>query len=203
MKKLFFLIAIILLVSCNSKDKKPLIGKTAYQQEMNANFKDASKTPLKPNDLKKFKGLDFYPVDSSLIVIAKLTKTPNAPIFEFSTTGERTPLYRSYGILYFTINGVASKLTVYKNMDPSLEPEYEDYLFLPFTDFTTGNSSYAGGRYIDLRTGDETKEGTMKLNFNEAYNPYCAYNEKYSCPVVPEENHISTEIKAGVMAFKK
>ncbi len=76
------------------------------------------------------------------------------------------------------------------------KPEYKDYLFLPFTDLTTGDETYGGGRYLGLRI---PKEGSpLIINFNLAYNPYCAYNEKYSCPIVPKENELPVAIRAGV-----
>ncbi len=80
------------------------------------------------------------------------------------------------------------------------EEGYDDYLFLPFLDETNGDESYGGGRYVEARipAGD-----TLIINFNEAYNPYCAYNERYSCPIVPRANYINTRIKAGVKAFDK
>ena len=79
------------------------------------------------------------------------------------------------------------------------QEEYRDYLFLPFTDKTNGSETYTGGRYIDL----SIPEGdTLEINFNKAYNPYCAYNPKYSCPIVPGVNALDTEVRAGVKAFK-
>jgi uncharacterized protein (DUF1684 family) len=86
MKNYLILFCIALLVSCNSKDKRPLIGDTPYQQELNSTYKDASKSPLKKSDLKSFKGLDFFPVDSSYIVTAKFVKATNASIFKMATT---------------------------------------------------------------------------------------------------------------------
>jgi uncharacterized protein (DUF1684 family) len=77
---------------------------------------------------------------------------------------------------------------------------FEDYLFLPFLDDTNGETSYAGGRYLDLRI---PKNDLIILDFNETYNPYCAYNERYSCPIVPRENYIPLKIEAGIKAFKK
>lgn len=198
----YFLLAFVLL-ACNSSGKKPLMGKTPFQQKMNAEFRDASKSPLSEKQRKKFNGLDFYPIDSSLIVTAKLTKTPNALAFHFPTTGKRAPLYRSYGIVSFKIDTVNYKLTVYKNEEPNLEAGYENYLFLPFKDKTSGTTSYKAGRYIQLFTTDEQKNGTIVINFNEAYNPYCAYNAKYQCPLTPDDNFINTEIRAGVMDFKE
>lgn len=202
MKKLF-LIAIIIFVSCNSQGKRPLIGDSAYQQNLNASYKDASTSPLKTTDLKNFKGLDFFPIDSTYIVIATLTKIENAVIFKMPTTTERTPLYKEFGILNFSLKGKNCELTVYQSQDEVKDEKYKDYLFLPFTDETCGNESYGGGRYMDILTTDVRKNSTVLLNFNNTYNPYCAYNEKYSCPLTPRKNHLSLEIKAGVKAFKK
>jgi uncharacterized protein (DUF1684 family) len=72
--------------------------------------------------------------------------------------------------------------------------------FLPFTDETNGMESYGGGRYIDLNV---PKGNKLIIDFNSAYNPYCAYNDKYSCPIVPRENYLKTRIEAGVKTFKK
>lgn len=204
MKKLIFILFITSFISCKTQSKRYTdAGLNKFQKELNADYKDASKSPLKKKDLKNFKGLDFYPVDKNLIINAKLTKTPNAKVFEFPTTTDRKPLYKSYGIAEFSINGVPCKLTIYKDQDPSPDPRYKDYLFLPFTDLTSGNTTYGGGRFMDLYTTDENEDGTITLNFNNAYNPYCAYNERYSCPLTPVENHLDVEVKAGVKAFKK
>ena len=79
------------------------------------------------------------------------------------------------------------------------DEEFVDYLFLPFTDLTNGEATYAGGRYIDLAIPDGD---TLIIDFNKSYNPYCAYNKKYSCPIVPKVNHLEIDINAGVKAFK-
>ncbi|SDS29624.1 hypothetical protein SAMN05216503_2601 [Polaribacter sp. KT25b] len=190
-------------MSCNSQDKRPLMGETEYQKELNASYKDASKSPLKKKDLKNFKGLDFFPIDSTFIVTAKLTKTENAPTFEMATTTDRKPIYKEYGILNFTLKGKECQLTIYQSQDNLRDEKYKDYLFLPFTDDTSGEDSYGGGRYMDVMTTDENPDGTIRLNFNNTYNPYCAYNDKYSCPLTPRKNHLDLEIKAGVKVFKK
>lgn len=191
------------MLSCNSQDKRALIGETTYQQELNAIYKDASTSPLKKKDVKNFKGLDFFPVDSSFIVTAKLVKTMDAPTFEMATTTDRKPLYKEYGKLTFTLKGKNCELTIYQSQDNLRDEKYKEYLFLPFTDDTSGNESYGGGRYMDVMTTDEKSDGTIVLNFNNTYNPYCAYNDRYSCPLTPRKNHLDIEIKAGVKAFKK
>ena len=194
---------IIFLVSCNSQDKRPLVGETEYQQKLNASYKDASSSPLKQQDLKIFKGLDFYPIDSIFIVTAKLTKIENAPTFEMATTTDRKPLYKEYGTLNFTLKEKDFQLTIYQSQDDLRDEKYKDYLFLPFTDDTSGNESYGGGRYMDVMITDENADGTIVLNFNNTYNPYCAYNDKYSCPLTPRKNHLDIEITAGIKVFEK
>ncbi|MFT5257180.1 MAG: hypothetical protein ACI9KF_000805 [Arenicella sp.] len=203
--KIYILILCILsvLFSCNSQGKRALLGKTQYQQKLNASYKDASKSPLKKKDLKQFKGLDFFPVDAAFIVTATLIKTANAPTFEMATTTDRKPLYKEYGTLNFLIKGKACELTIYRSQDDLRDEKYKDYLFLPFTDATSSDESYGGGRYMDVMITDENADGTIELNFNNTYNPYCAYNDKYSCPLTPRKNHLDVAIKAGIMVFEK
>ena len=204
MKKTLILFCLITtLHACKSEGKRALLGETEYQKKLNATYKDASKSPLKKKDLKKFKGLDFFPVDSAFIVIAKLVKIANAPTFEMATTTNRKPLYKEYGTLSFFLKGKKRKLTIYQSQDDLNDEKHKDYLFLPFTDDTSGNESYGGGRYMDLLTTDVLTNGSLILNFNNTYNPYCAYNDKYSCPLTPRKNHLDIEISAGVMVFEK
>ena len=203
MKYLFMLFFSVLLISCNSKDKRPLIGKTTYQQKLNSIFKDASKSPLKSKDLKSFKGLDFFPVDSSYIITASIKKTPNTPFIGMPTSTDEKSYYRKFGILTFILKEKEMQLTLYQSLEESENPIFEDYLFLPFTDETSGDYSYGGGRYMDVFKSNINTNGTIELNFNNTYNPYCAYNEDYSCPLTPRDNHLSIEILAGIKDFKK
>lgn len=170
-----------------------------FQSELNKQYGDSIASPLTAEDLAIFKGLDFFPIDPSYKVTAILELTPTDPVFEMATTTDRKPLYKRYGVATFHINGKELKLNVYQNQQLLLDFEYRNYLFLPFTDPTNGNASYKGGRYIDLEI---PQDSLLVIDFNKAYNPYCAYNSKYSCPVVPAVNHLATEIKAGVKAFK-
>jgi len=203
MKNVLSFLFIFLLSSCNSNGKRPLLGETEYQQKLNASYKDATTSPLKKKDLKNFNGLDFFAVDSSFIVTANLTRIENAPVFEMATTTDRKPLYKEYGLLRFKINGQDLELTIYQSQDDLRDEKYKDYLFLPFTDNTSGNESYGGGRYMDVMITDIKDDNTIELNFNNTYNPYCAYNDDYSCPLTPRKNHLDIEVKAGIKAFKK
>jgi len=202
--KYFLIVAFLsLFISCNSQDKRPLIGETEYQQKLNAVFKDASKSPLKNKDLKSFKGLDFFPVDSSYIITASIKKTPDTPFLGMATNTDEKSYYRKFGMLTFTLKGKEMQLTLYESLEESENPVFEDYLFLPFTDETSGGDSYGGGRYMDVFKSNINTNGTLELNFNNTYNPYCAYNDDYSCPLTPRNNHLSMEILAGVKDFKK
>lgn len=203
MKPFLILIITFSLLSCNSSGKKPIPGATEYQKKLNMQFKDASRSPLKKKDLKNFNGLDFFKIDSSFIVEAAIERIQNAPIFEMATNTTRKPLYRAYGILSFTLKGSDYKLTIYQSEDNLNDENNKDLLFLPFTDNTSGNESYGGGRYMDVLITDISTENKVILNFNNTYNPYCAYNENYSCPISPRKNHLDIEIKAGVKVFNK
>ncbi|WP_044399207.1 DUF1684 domain-containing protein [Lacinutrix sp. Hel_I_90] len=200
MKNIFCLLLLCAsLLSC-AQDKQPLLGETEFQREINSEYKDATKSPLKAKDLKDFVGLDFFKFDSTFVVKAKLERTPNTEYFKMKTTTSRVSLERIYGVLTFKIKEVTYKLNVYQGKELIEQEEYKDYLFLPFLDDTNGDGSYAGGRYIDLRI---PKDDSLIIDFNTAYNPYCAYNYKYSCPIVPRANYLATRIDAGVKAFDK
>ncbi|MFT4568364.1 MAG: hypothetical protein ACI9FN_003333, partial [Saprospiraceae bacterium] len=109
--------------------------------------------------------------------------------------------YRQYGILTFKLKGQSLQLNVYQSQDLSDNPAFRKLLFLPFYDGSTGQSTYGGGRYINLTIpeGDQ-----ITIDFNEAYNPYCAYRDGFSCPITPLENNLeSVVIMAGTKDFKK
>ncbi|WP_245750608.1 DUF1684 domain-containing protein [Algibacter pectinivorans] len=189
----------VVFTSC-AQDKRPIQGETEFQKELNAEYKDASKSPLKDKDRKNFKGLDFFKVDSSYVVTATLTRTPDSKWFNMKTTTSRVSKERVYGILSFQLKGKAYQLEIYQGKDLMVKEGFEDYLFLPFLDETNGLESYGGGRYLDTRIPEGN---TMQIDFNKAYNPYCAYNDKYSCPIVPRKNYLKTRVEAGVKVFNK
>ena len=195
----FILLITLNFCSC-AQEKRPIAGDTEFQRELNAEYKDASTSPLKEKDRKQFKGLEFFDFDSTYVVTANFERTPDEKVFKMKTTTDRLPEYVKYGVVKFELNGKEQRLSVYQNQGLIQQEGYEDYLFIPFLDDTNGNESYGGGRYMDFRIPESD---TVVIDFNTAYNPYCAYNEKYSCPIVPRENYIDANIRAGVKAFKK
>ena len=198
MKNIRFLLLIIITISCSQK--KPILGETKFQKEQNAMFKDASRSPLKDKDRETFESLDFFTYDSTFLVKAELKRTPDTEFFNMKTTTDRVSRERIYGILAFKINDKEYSLNVYQGKENMQTKGFEDYLFLPFLDATNGESTYGGGRYIDLRIPEGD---SMEIDFNSAYNPYCVYNEKYSCPIVPRVNYLPIKIEAGVKNYKK
>ncbi|MDO5969918.1 DUF1684 domain-containing protein [Flavivirga aquimarina] len=197
LKNILIVLFLVSIYSC-AQEKKPLLGDTEFQRKMNADYKDATKSPLKDKDRKNFKGLDFFKFDSTYVVTAQFKRTLDEKPFKMKTTTERLPIYVKYGELTFNLKGEHFTLSIYQNQGLIEKEGYEDYLFLPFLDETNGFESYGGGRYIDARIPEGD---TLILDFNTAYNPYCAYNDRYSCPIVPRKNYLKARIEAGVMAF--
>ncbi|MGV6831995.1 MAG: DUF1684 domain-containing protein [bacterium] len=199
MRFLFYFFLVFIFSSCQN-GKEPLLGETEYQRNKNASFKDATKSPLSKADRKKFKGLSFFPFDSSFVVQAQLKRIPNSEWFQMNTTTDRSTKERVFGVLSFRLQGKQYSLNVYQGEENLISEDLKDYLFLPFLDLTNGNESYGGGRYIDLKIPESNN---MIIDFNKAYNPYCVYNEKFSCPIVPRDNFLNTEIRAGEMNYEK
>ena len=166
-----------------------------YQKELNDSYLNPESSPLKEDELKDFKGLNFYPYNEKFVVKATLEKLENQPIFKMPTSGTNKPDYKRYGILHFTIDNKKFQLEVYQNLDLIKMKDYKKHLFLPFIDETSGNETYGAGRYLDIEIPDGSE---IVLDFNKAYHPYCAYIIGYSCPITPDVNFLKTKILAGV-----
>lgn len=140
-----------------------------------------------------WQGLDYFVFDPAYQMNVRFKKK-KGPKFEMPTSTDRLPVYRRYGYVYFTIDSAEHRLTVYQNISLIKIEGYEDYLFIPFRDATRGTETYGGGRYLDVRI---PKGKEILIDFNQAYNPYCAYSHHYSCPIPPEENTLEVSILAG------
>src|SRR5690554_5666641 len=201
MKTFWFILMCIPLGVLSQENKKIIAEIETVQQQLNAHYTNPETTVLKPEDFEKFEGLEFYPIALEYRVEATFVRTPDEEPFYMPTTTERLPLYVKYGELFFTWEGKQHQLDIFENLEPKKE-EYKDYLFLPITDLTSGDGSYGGGRYLDVKKS-EVAQGKVVLDFNKLYNPYCAYNEKYSCPIPPAQNDLPIRIEAGVKDFFK
>ncbi|MEO7216313.1 DUF1684 domain-containing protein [Mucilaginibacter sp.] len=180
-----------------AQDHKTQIA--AYRQKYMADFLEDKNSPLKKEDLQY---LRFYDADSTYRVEAQARIVVSAPTFVmpvFAGTGRE---YVKYADLTMQLHGKPVTLSVYRSTGLAKIPAYADYLFLPFTDESNGKETYGGGRYIDLREGD-FKNGRVIIDFNKAYNPYCAFAGGYSCPKPPDENQLKIAIPAGEKKFGK
>lgn len=147
--------------------------------------------------------LSFYPITEKYKVTALFEKKPDSKWFSMETSGIIKKTFRVYGVVHFTINDTAVSLNIYQSQNLMNTDEYKDHLFLPFTDLTSGEETYAAGRYIDMSTSDIIYNKVI-IDFNKAYNPYCAYiSGKYNCPIPPKENQLPVMIAAGEKVFAK
>lgn len=190
MKILTFL---FLLISINgfaqSYEEQIAKHREAYKEDF---IKD-SRSPLKKNDLQN---LHFYEADSTYKVLAELELLKNEKVFKMPTFNGSSSDYYRYARVNLNLDGKKLQMTLYRSVALSTNPTYKDHLFLPFTDETNNKETYGGGRYIDL-DAKEIKDNYIEIDFNKAYNPYCAYSDGYRCPVPPEENDLQLAIKAG------
>ena len=170
-----------------------------HRMEKDHFFKNDPDSPLLPEDKTNFKGLNYYPVDLSFRFEGPIIQYDTMVVDTIRGTreGDLRPAWR-YGYFDFVYNQQRYRLQIYKILRD--DPNLQKYLFLGFTDETSGKETYGGGRYIDLT---ENEENYYIIDFNLAYNPYCAYNPKYSCAIPPAENHLPFPVTAGEKIFKK
>ncbi len=150
-----------------------------HRKKQEEEFRDPEKSPLDKKLRKKFKGLNYYPINLDYRLKATFVKTENPTLFKMKTTTSRLPEYQKYGEVHFKLDGEDRVLEVYQSPEISKRPGYEDYLFIPFTDETNGIDTYEVGRYIEFRIPSSDQ---VILDFNKCYNPYCSYGSGYSCP---------------------
>ncbi|MBL0146464.1 MAG: DUF1684 domain-containing protein [Chitinophagaceae bacterium] len=199
MYKFFSSVIFVFLVLYSFAQKPPqayIDSLVAYQKKYIATHE-----VVKGNDRKYFK---FYKPNATFSTVAIFTKINDTATVAIKTTGKKTPVkyFRRYGKISFTINGIRQVLTIFQSKDLMSDSLYKDYLFIPFTDATTGVQTYGSGRYIDLSI-KEINGSFFFLDFNKAYNPYCAYSTGYNCPVPPKENRLTVAIEAGEKTFEK
>lgn len=155
--------------------------------------KEFSEQVLNEEERLHFSGICYFAVDTNYRVTATFKKDIGKK-FKMPMSKERTVYYRKYGTVSFRIGDSICVLNVYQNRSLKGKKAFKNYLFLPFKDGSTGIQTYGAGRYMDVYLG---KSDTLIIDFNEAYHPYCAYSDRYSCPIVPTENKISLAILAG------
>ncbi len=209
MKRLHFLFIIVIgimvwagVVSCSKPNRVQIL---AYQKailkeraDKDIFFASYPDSPLLPVQRMNFKGLHYYRPDIDYRVKADFTPAKSAGIFQIQTSSGRLRVYVVLGRLDFSLKGHKLTLTAYQEKD--LLAKHPDDLFVPFTDLTSAKTTYGGGRYLDVKSkGSGARQ--VVLDFNLAFNPYCAYNHNFSCPVPPSVNHLPVAVKAGEKIF--
>jgi uncharacterized protein (DUF1684 family) len=197
MDKTIFLLSIIFAFNTTAQSYQASIIK--HRQQYKDAFLKETDGPVKAEEMQYF---DFYEPDSTFRVKCHFMKTESKNTFTIPTVDGKQKEYYKYGILDLEIKGKKLQLNVYRSLALMKNPKYKNYLFVPFKDLSNGKETYGGGRYLDLETTD-IKEDVVILDFNKAYNPYCAFSSGYSCPIPPKENHLKARIEAGEKNFKK
>jgi len=184
---------LLLFISINTFAQSYSAQISKHRDSYMQDFIKESNSPLKEADLKN---LHFYDADSSYKVLAIVEPLKNEKVFKMPTYDGTSKEFYRFAKIKFSLNGKDTEMTLYKNVALASNPAYRDLLFLPFTDETNNKETYGGGRYIDL-SSKEIIDNKIEVDFNKAYNPYCAYSDGYRCPVPPEENDLPIEVKAG------
>ena len=169
-----------------------------WRKERDAFFKNHQRSPLLPQDKKHFKGLKYYPFEPKNVFSGQIERFIfhiNNPKYyaTFLSNKGTNKRYIRYGKFHFNFERKEYTIEIYKSI-------LSDMLFIPFKDKTNGKETYEGGRYIDAEILTDYK---MILDFNMAYSPSCAYNEKFVCVLPPRENMLDIEIRAGEKNFKQ
>lgn len=198
MRKGFTVIALVLITIAATAQKN-----NAYINSINSYQKNyvSSHEVVKGKERKLFR---FYTANETYKVQCRFEAAVDTSIVTIKTSGKTIPQkdYRRYGKLIFSIHDTTLYLTVFQSISLQQNPQYKNYLFIPFTDITTGDETYGSGRYIDILNTD-IKNNTVEIDFNKAYNPYCAYTTGYNCPIPPKENNLGIAILAGEKTFAK
>lgn len=199
MKKIYFFALACILISCNN------ITLSDYEKKIIEHRKTANKefladgSPLLDEDKKNFAGLNYFSPDSNYAFWSNYSKFKRPDTVEMPTTTERIIFMVNEGKLKFNLKDTNCTLLVFYDVENFEKTGKKEY-FIPMGDETSGKTTYGGGRYLEVDSLNATGD-LMWLDFNYLYNPYCAYNHNYSCPIPPKENILPVHIAAGEKVF--
>jgi hypothetical protein len=192
--------ALVLSVACACSSGPSAPDDAAYASELSAArtakdeaFRTAGDSPVPREKRNAVLPLNYFPVDPSYAVPAVLKLADDRPVFEMPTSTGALRRMQLVGELQFTLQGQRRSLGAFVEEGT----QQIDRLFVPFADLTTGKDTYSAGRYLDIQP---TGTGYYTIDFNRAYNPYCAYNASYECPYPPPSNRLDVAIAAGEKA---
>lgn len=160
-----------------------------FRREKNHFYKTEQQSPLSPEQKRSFQGLVYFPENPGLALELAVEEFPVKDEIQMQTSTGDVQVYQRHGKLRFNVDGKPAELTLYTS---------EGGFFLPFVDALANQETYGAGRYLEPEL---LVNGRFRTDFNYAYNPYCAYNESFSCPLTPFENHLKVPIRAGEKLF--
>ena len=161
-----------------------------FRKDKNEFFKAYPQSPLTQDQKHEFKGLNYFPENEGLKLEVNVEEFAEKEQISIQTsTGDVAP-YQRFGKFQFQVDGEQAELTLYKS---------DGEFFLPFADALAGKETYGAGRYLDIY---KLGNGKFLIDFNYAYNPYCAYNARWSCPITPAENRLKVPIRAGEKIYE-
>jgi uncharacterized protein len=197
---IILLIVVVVLVGIyssftGSETSEAYIAKIEQQRkEKDNDMRNGEDSPF--GDSIRFTGLNYFPVDAKYRIDARLTEINLKKTVTLPTSDNSQKTYQEYAYAEFKLDGVDNRLLILEIIDQS---PYRGTLFLAFADKTSAGETYGAGRYLELKKVAGAQ--SITLDFNEAYNPYCAYSDKFSCPFPPKENILNVEIKAGEKTY--
>ncbi len=163
-----------------------------HRTDIDAFMRNGEGSPFRANP-EAYQGLNYYKPDPAYRVIAEFEPVNVETPVILATSDGKSVEYFKYGYAHFDLNGRGNKLLILKQIISG-----EEYLFIPFADSTSGDDTYGGGRYLEIEI---SSDNTVIIDFNLAYNPYCAYAAEYSCPLPPVDNYLAIAITAGEKDF--
>lgn len=200
LKKIAIAVAVLGIIFYSLHDTK--VDASAYnaqlyksRREKNRAFRQSAESPLSAAQKAQFDSLKYYPADLSFVVNATLSRREKPDTIAIQMSDNRAEKYLNWGRAQFIVGKTSYQLGIYLKATGT-----DSTLFIPFTDLTNGHETYGGGRYLDVPL-PKLSVAEIKLDFNQAYNPYCAYNNEYSCPVPPADNRLQVGIPAGERSF--
>ncbi len=177
-------------VKLDEQNGEPMSELERFRKEKDAFFRNDPHSPLLPEQKAAFAGLRYFPENPDLELIVEVERFPQGEVIQIQTNTGDVQTYERLGRFSFEVDGEQAELTIFHN---------DQGYFLPFTDSLAGKETYGAGRYLEP---ERLPDGRFLVDFNLAYNPYCAYNEHWSCPITPLENRLKVPIRAGERSFE-
>ena len=191
-------VLVLILSSCNTSKRSYKMSIKDFRNESVQEHLEDDRSPIKEKDVDN---LDYFSIDETYAFICDCQLNEKVDTIVIPTYSGNKKNFQKYAQLSCANASYSFNLTLFQNMRLAKNPMYKEYLFLPFMDTTNGETTYGGGRYIDVKISDIENE-KLFVDFNKAYNPWCAYSDGYNCPIPPLENHLEIAILAGEKSYK-